>query len=104
MCAYILVWLDDVAPIWDCIDAYCFNCCCYATVNWMALTYIFHIVGAVGVVVEKLVDVGISALLIREVHVSSLYIISQLIITWEKPRGVRSVESKLLSDSLPTSV
>lgn len=102
MRAYILVWLDDVAPIWVCIDAYCLYCC-YVTVNKQTLTYILHIIGPVRVVVEKLVDVAISALLIREIHVSSLYIISQLIITWEKPRGVRSVESKLLSDSLPTS-
>lgn len=50
-------------------------------VIWQALTYIFHIIATVRVVVEKLVDVGVSALLIREVHVSSLYIISQLIIT-----------------------
>jgi hypothetical protein len=63
------------------MDAYCLYCCCYATVSWETLTYIFRVIGPVGIVVEKLVDVSISALLIREIHVSSLYIISQLIIT-----------------------
>lgn len=63
------------------MDAYCLYYCCYLTVNWQTLTYILHIIGPIRVVVEKLVDVAISALLIREIHVSSLYIISQLIIT-----------------------
>ena len=63
------------------MDAYCLYCCCYVTVNRQTLTYIFRIIGPIGVVVEKLVDVSISALLIREIHVSSLYIYSQLIIT-----------------------